>query len=78
MSTEEEIRYMKIRLIRLASEEWHLTIEEAADLFAKNEVMVNFIHSSTGKLLYDPKSKLWWCGPSDIAEMYKKELLSAK
>lgn len=37
-STEEEIRYMKIRLIRLASEEWHLTIEEAADLFAKNEV----------------------------------------
>lgn len=38
MSTEEEIRYMKTRLIRLASEEWNLTIEEAADLFAQNEV----------------------------------------
>ena len=43
----------------------------------EDEVLVNFIHSSTGKLLYDQKSKLWWCGPSDIAEMYKKELLGA-
>lgn len=38
MSPEEEIRYMKVRLIRLGSEEWHLTIEEEADLFAQNDV----------------------------------------
>ena len=38
MSPKEEIKYMKVRLIRLGSEEWHLTIEEETDLFAQNDV----------------------------------------
>lgn len=38
------------------------------------ELLPQFITSCTGKLLYDETSKLWWSGPSDIAEMYKKEM----
>lgn len=38
MSEAEEIRYMKARLVRLASDEWGLTIEQVADLFAEHEV----------------------------------------
>lgn len=38
------------------------------------ELLPKFIRSRTGKLLYDENSKLWWSGPSDIAEMYKKEI----
>lgn len=38
------------------------------------ELLPQFITSCTGKLLYDETSKLWWSGPSDIAEMYKKEI----
>lgn len=38
------------------------------------ELLPEFITSCTGKLLCDESSKLWWSGPSDIAEMYKKEI----
>ncbi|MCD8054813.1 MAG: hypothetical protein LUE23_04235 [Lachnospiraceae bacterium] len=37
------------------------------------EMLSRFLSSQTGALLYDEESKLWWSGPSDIAEMYKKE-----
>nr|WP_300789986.1 hypothetical protein [uncultured Acetatifactor sp.] len=37
-----------------------------------------FITSRTGRLLYDESSKLWWSGPSDIAEMYKAEWKNAE
>ena len=37
-----------------------------------------FITSRTGRLLYDESSKLWWSGPSDIAEMYKVEWKNAE
>lgn len=37
-----------------------------------------FITSRTGRLLYDESSKLWWSGPSDIAEMYKAERKNAE
>lgn len=30
--------------------------------------------SNTGRLLYEEESKLWWNGPSDIAEMFKNEI----
>lgn len=53
-----------------------MVVGELAEDFHENEdiVLVKFLHSTTGKLLYDKSSKLWWCGPSDIAEMYKKEI----
>ena len=35
MSLEAEITFMQTRLIRLASEEWQLSIDEAVDLFRK-------------------------------------------
>lgn len=38
------------------------------------EILPNFVVSQTGKLLYDESSKLWWNGPSDIAEMFKTEI----
>lgn len=39
-----------------------------------SELLPQFVISKTGKLLYDESSKLWWSGPSDIAEMFKKEI----
>lgn len=39
-----------------------------------SELLPLFIVSKTGKLLYDESSKLWWSGPSDIAQMFKKEM----
>ncbi len=39
-----------------------------------SELLPKFIVSKTGKLLYDESSKLWWSGPSDIAQMFKDEM----
>ena len=39
----------------------------------RDKMLVDFITSDTGRLLYDEPSKLWWRGPSDIASMYEKE-----
>lgn len=41
-----------------------------------NELLPMLAASKTGKLLYDESSKLWWSGPSDIVEMFKKEIES--
>lgn len=38
------------------------------------DLLPRFIASRTGRLLYDETSKLWWSGPSDIADMYKAEI----
>ena len=49
--------------------------ELAEDLQLKpTELLPEFMASETGKLLYDESSKVWWNGPSDIAEMYKAEI----
>lgn len=37
-------------------------------------VLKDFVASETGALLYDESSKLWWDGPSYIADMYKNEI----
>ena len=39
MSEKEEITFMQTRLIRLASEEWHLSIEQIIDLFKRADVL---------------------------------------
>ena len=41
---------------------------------SSTDLLPRFISSQTGKLLYEEGSKLWWSGPSDIAEMYKTEI----
>lgn len=53
-----------------------MVVEELAeDLNIKPaELLPRFVLSRTGRLLYDERSKLWWCGPSDIAQMYKAEI----
>ena len=38
------------------------------------EVLPSFLSSRTGKLLYDEEYRLWWSGPSDLAEMYRNEM----
>lgn len=41
-----------------------------------SELLPMLAASKTGKLLYDESSKLWWSGPSDIVEMFKREIES--
>ena len=38
MTEKEEVLFMKIRLLELASEKWKLTREDAANVFDKNDV----------------------------------------
>lgn len=38
MREKTEITFMQTRLIRLASEEWHLSVEQTIDLFKKASV----------------------------------------
>lgn len=39
MSEKAEITFMQTRLIRLASEEWHLPIEKIIELFKRIDVL---------------------------------------
>ncbi len=39
MSEKAEITFMQTRLIRLASEEWHLPIEKIIELFKRVDVL---------------------------------------
>lgn len=39
MSKETEITFMQTRLIRLASEEWHLPAEQVIHIFKENDVL---------------------------------------
>ena len=39
MSEETEITFMQTRLIRLASEEWHLPVEQIIHLFKEADVL---------------------------------------
>lgn len=49
--------------------------ELAEDMHLKPaELLPRFVTSQIGKLLYEEDSKLWWSGPSDIAEMFKAEI----
>ena len=49
MNKKAEIIFMQTRLIRLASEEWHLPIEKIVELFKKVDVL-GYIEKSYGKI----------------------------
>lgn len=53
-----------------------LVVDELANELPLDQttLLSKFVASKTGALLYDESSKLWWNGPSYIAEMYKKEI----
>ena len=56
-----------------------LVVEELADdlNLDSTSALKEFVASKTGALLYDESSKLWWNGPSYIADMYKEEIQKA-
>lgn len=53
-----------------------MVVEELAEETGKDrkDVLIDFLFSKTGKFLYDETTKLWWGGPSYIAEMYMQEV----
>lgn len=52
-----------------------MVVEEIAEETGKDrkDILIDFLSSKTGKFLYDETTKLWWSGPSYIAEMYMQE-----
>ena len=53
-----------------------MVVEELAEETGRDrkDVLIDFLSSKTGKFLYDETTKLWWSGPSYIAEMYMQEV----
>lgn len=53
-----------------------MVVEEIAEETGKDrkDILIDFLSSKTGKFLYDKTTKLWWSGPSYIAEMYMQEI----
>nr|WP_279079886.1 hypothetical protein [Catenibacterium mitsuokai] len=53
-----------------------MVVEEIAEETGKDrkDILIDFLSSKTGKFLYDETIKLWWSGPSYIAEMYMQEV----
>lgn len=49
--------------------------EIAADLgISATQALSSFLASRTAQNLYDEQTKLWWDGPSAIAELYRQEI----
>lgn len=57
-----------------------LIVEELSDdlKIEPDEMFSRFISSKTGLMLYDEDTRLWWNGPSYIADMYKNEIKEEK
>ena len=53
-----------------------MVVEEIAEETGKDrkDILIDFLPSKTGKFLYNETTKLWWSGPSYIAEMYMQEI----
>ena len=56
-----------------------MVVDELAEETGKDrkDILIDFLSSKTGKFLYDETTKLWWSGPSYIAEMYMQEVNKA-
>ncbi len=53
-----------------------MAVEQLAKEQNKNveEVLISFMESNTGKMVYDDSTKLWWDGPAAVVQEYKNEL----
>lgn len=53
-----------------------MVVEKIAEETGKDrkDILIDFLSSKTGQFLYDETTKLWWSGPSYIAEMYMQEI----
>ena len=40
---------------------------------SQEKVLLDFMKSNTAKMIYDDATKLWWDGPSAVAEEYKSQ-----
>jgi hypothetical protein len=69
--TEEQKKYAVDAMVALVVEELVCDLKQDT-----TEILRDFVSSKTGALLYDESSKLWWNGPSYIADMYKREIAS--
>lgn len=73
MSREAEITFMQTRLIRLASETWHLTVDETLDLFKKGDVL-GYIEKGYGIFHCEGDEAVL----EDIAEMLRGKGIEVK
>ncbi len=50
-----------------------MVIEELVQREGKDEdeMIVSFLQSQQGEMLYDDSTKTWWSGPSEISEQYE-------
>ena len=69
MISKEQMDYTIDILIAMVVEELAEDLHEEP-----NKVLYDFLQSKIGKALYDESTKLWWNGPSYIADMYKEEI----
>ncbi len=53
-----------------------MVVEQLAKELNKNseEVLISFMESNTGKMVYDDSTKLWWDGPLAVVQEYKTEM----
>lgn len=53
-----------------------MAVEQLANEQNKNieEVLISFMKSNTGRMVYDDSTKLWWDGPSAVVQEYKNEM----
>ena len=68
MSEKSEITFMQTRLIRLASEEWHLSVEQIIDLFKKADIL-GYIEKGYGIFHCEGDNAIM----SDINEVLKRK-----
>lgn len=71
MISKEQIEFSIDLLITMVVEE--ISEETGRD---SKEVLMEFLSSKTGKALYNEETKLWWNGPSYIADLYMEEISS--
>ena len=52
-----------------------MTVEQIAQETnePQENVLLDFMKSNTAEMLYDDATKLWWDGPSAVAEEYKSQ-----
>lgn len=53
-----------------------MAVEQLAKEQNRNieEVLISFMKSNTGRMVYDDSTKLWWDGPSSVVQEYKTEM----
>ena len=53
-----------------------MAVEQLAKEQNKNieKVLISFMKSNTGRMVYDDSTKLWWDGPSAVVQEYKNEM----